>query len=147
MTDIDQTGPTEENWLLYDGECPFCSAYVKLVRLRENVGSISLLDARNGGVAYQEAVEAGFDLNEGMLLKLSGKYYHGKDSIHVLAMLSGKKNMFSRISGWVFRSERRAAALYPIMRFGRNIVIRILGRKRLRDESREPDYDSAPDNM
>ena len=26
------------NWLLYDGDCPFCSAYVSYVRLRETAG-------------------------------------------------------------------------------------------------------------
>ena len=132
MTEITENAPDAPNWLLYDGECPFCTAYVKLVRLRDNVGSISLINARDRDAAYQEAIAADFDLDEGMLLKLSGKYYHGKDCIHVLAMLSGETTLFSRFSGWVFRSQRRSAALYPVLRFGRNTVIRALGRKPLR---------------
>ena len=33
-------------YVVYDGECPFCSSYVKLLRLREAAGSIVLLNAR-----------------------------------------------------------------------------------------------------
>lgn len=121
------------NWLLYDGECPFCSAYVKMVRLRENAGSIQLVDARDDGPEYHQALEMGFDLDEGMLLKLSGQYYHGKDCIHALALLTRERDVFGRINSWVFRSQQRAAILYPILRAGRNLTLRMLGRNKLGD--------------
>jgi predicted DCC family thiol-disulfide oxidoreductase YuxK len=124
-------GAGEANWLLYDGECPFCSAYVRLVRLRENVGPFGLIDARNGGPEYDEALQAGFDLDEGMLLKLSGRYYHGKDCIHALALLGRKSDLFGRANGWIFRSERRSALLYPVLRAGRNLALRLLGRRKM----------------
>jgi predicted DCC family thiol-disulfide oxidoreductase YuxK len=125
-------GTTSANWLLYDGECPFCSAYVKMVRLRENVGPIRLIDARGDGPEYHEALQAGFDLDEGMLLKLSGQYYHGQDCIHALALLTRERDLFGRINGWVFRSPGRSAMLYPVLRSGRNLVLRVLGRKKLK---------------
>lgn len=120
-----------ENWLLYDGECPFCSAYVRMVRLRENAGPIRLIDARGDGPEYHEALQEGFDLDEGMLLKLFGQYYHGKDCIHALALLTRERDLFGRINAWVFRSPRRSAVLYPILRAGRNFALRLLGRKKL----------------
>lgn len=123
------------NWLLYDGECPFCSAYVKLVRLRENAGPIQLVDARNDGPEYHEALRQGFDLDEGMLLKLSGQYYHGKDCIHALALLTRERDLFGRINSWAFRSQRRSAVLYPILRAGRNLALQLLGRRKLGDRS------------
>ncbi len=124
-----------DNWLLYDGECPFCSAYVKMVRLQENAGPVPLVDARNDGPEYHEALREGFDLDEGMLLKLSGRYYHGKDCIHALALLTRKRDLFGQVNGWVFRSQRRSAVLYPILRAGRNFALRMLGRKKLRDKN------------
>lgn len=120
-----------ENWLLYDGECPFCSAYVKMVRLQENAGPIRLVDARSDGPEYHEALREGFDLDEGMLLKLSGQYYHGKDCIHALALLTRKRDLFGRINSWVFRSQTRSTLLYPILRAGRSLALRLLGRKKL----------------
>ena len=52
--------PTDQtdNWLLYDGECPFCSACVKLVRIRENVGKLRLVNARDGGAELEEVKAA-----------------------------------------------------------------------------------------
>ena len=38
-----------EAWLVYDGECPFCSTYVRLLRFRQSVGTVHLIDARDGG--------------------------------------------------------------------------------------------------
>lgn len=120
-----------DNWLLYDGECPFCSSYVKFVRLRETVGPLRLLNARDGGPEYDLAVRKGFDLDQGMLLHLSGRYYHGADCMNALAMLSGDSGLINRFNSWVFRSQARSTALYPVLRLGRNAVIRLLGRRKL----------------
>jgi predicted DCC family thiol-disulfide oxidoreductase YuxK len=125
------TSAQAQNWLLYDGECPFCSAYVRMVRLQENAGPVRLVDARGDGPEYHEAMQAGFDLDEGMLLKLSGQYYHGQECIHALALLTRERDLFGRINGWVFRSQRRSALLYPVLRAGRNLALRLLGRQKL----------------
>lgn len=120
------------NWLVYDGECPFCSRYVALLKIREAVGPLKLVDARAGGLEADEVVRAGLDLDEGMVLKLSGRLYHGDDAVHALAMLSEPTGVFNRFNGWVFRSRRRSALLYPIMRAGRNATLRFLGRRKLK---------------
>ena len=53
--------------LLYDGECPFCSAYVRMVTLRTAVGGVRLVDARVSDDSIVDKVTSrGFDLNEGM---------------------------------------------------------------------------------
>lgn len=126
------TGP--DNWLLYDGECPFCSRYVALVSIRKAVGSLRLVNARKGGPEFDEVIAEGLDLNEGMVLKLSGQLYHGHDSIHALSLLSAPTGPFSRFNGWVFRSKTRAAVLYPVLRASRNLTLRLLGRKPIRRE-------------
>jgi predicted DCC family thiol-disulfide oxidoreductase YuxK len=33
-----ETAPHSEAWIVYDGECPFCSNYVSLYRMREQLG-------------------------------------------------------------------------------------------------------------
>ncbi|MFT5932039.1 MAG: putative DCC family thiol-disulfide oxidoreductase YuxK, partial [Hyphomonas sp.] len=33
-------------FIVYDGDCPFCSEYVKLLRLRDAIGPVSLVNAR-----------------------------------------------------------------------------------------------------
>lgn len=116
---------------MYDGECPFCSRYVEFLRFRENAGPLRLIDARDGGPERDEVMAEGLDLDEGMVLKLAGRYYHGHDCIHALALLGARKGPLGKFNGWVFRSRRRAAILYPVLRAGRNMALRLLGRKKI----------------
>lgn len=123
-------------WLVYDGDCPFCSRYVTLVRLRKSLGQVALVNAREGGPLVDEIVKAGLDLDEGMVLKLGDRYLHGAECIHALALMSGPSNLFNRLNAAVFRSPRVARLLYPVLRAGRNATLRLLGRDRLADTHR-----------
>jgi len=124
---IGQAEESPEAYLVYDGDCPFCSAYVRYVRVRENV-QLRLINARDGGDLVDEIVEAGFDLDQGMVLKIGGRFYHGADCVHVLASLSSASNAFNRINARIFRSPVLAAALYPVLRSGRRVALALLGR-------------------
>ena len=119
------------NWLLYDGECPFCSRYVRHVRLRAAIGPITLANAREHAALVAEVRQLGFDVDSGMVLKLDGNYYHGADCIHALALLTTPSGWFNRLNSRVFRSATASKVLYPILRTGRNVTLRLLGRTRL----------------
>ena len=121
---------TETVYLVYDGECPFCSAYVNYVRVQKSIGTFKLIDAREGGSIVDDIIERGFDLDEGMVLVMNGQYYHGHDCINHLALLSTSSGVFNRINAFIFRSKTVSRLLYPILRFGRNLVLRMLGRKK-----------------
>jgi len=120
-----------DQWLLYDGECPFCSTYVKMVRMRDAVGPLPMINAREGGPALNEALAAGLDLDDGMVLKYDGRLYHGQDCVNRLALMSTPSGAFNRVNAWVFRSPMRSRLLYPVLRTGRNIVLRLLGRTKI----------------
>lgn len=66
-----------------------------------------------------------------MVLKLGGRYYHGADCIHALALLSSSSGLFNRINAKVFRSPQLSRVLYPVLRAGRNTVLRLLGRTKI----------------
>jgi predicted DCC family thiol-disulfide oxidoreductase YuxK len=123
-------------WIVYDGQCPFCSRYVQLVRLRETLGQVQLVDARKGGPQVEEVRKAGLDLDEGMVLKLDGRLYHGAECIHMLALLSTRSGWFNRVTAAVFRSHTTSRLLYPALRAGRNAVLRLLGRSKINQEER-----------
>jgi DCC1-like thiol-disulfide oxidoreductase len=118
-------------WIVYDGQCPFCSRYVQLLRLHESLGRGELVDARAGGPVVDEVVRAGLDLDDGMILKLGDTFYHGDDCIHRLALLSTPSSTFNRLNGLVFRSPTAARVLYPVLRAGRNAVLALLGRRKI----------------
>lgn len=105
--------------IVYDGDCPFCSRYVRLLRLREQF-DVELLDARR---APDQAQAYGLDLNEGMIADVDGEVHHGAEAVSLLARLSQRPGALS--------SRRLARALYPIMRLGRRVTLRLLGRKPL----------------
>ena len=115
--------------IVYDGECPFCTGYVRMLRLREAAGTVELIDARSDHPLVREIVRAGIDLDEGMVVKLGQRLYHGGDCLHVLALLSTRTGLFNRAMAALFRSATLSRALYPTLRAGRNAALRILGRK------------------
>jgi predicted DCC family thiol-disulfide oxidoreductase YuxK len=119
------------NYLIYDGECPFCSRYARLTRLREAVGGLRLINARDGGAEVDAAVRAGYRLDDGMLLHLGGQDHYGADCLNRLALLSSRSTVFNRLTHAAFRSPAVSRVAYPVLRAGRNLLLRILGRRRL----------------
>jgi len=119
------------NYLIYDGECPFCSRYVRLTRLRETIGSLRLVDARSGGGEVAAAIRAGYRLDDGMLLHLDGQDFYGADCLNRLALLSSRSTLFNRLTYVMFRSAWLSRVMYPVLRAGRNLILRLMGRRRL----------------
>jgi predicted DCC family thiol-disulfide oxidoreductase YuxK len=117
--------------LVYDGQCPFCSAYVRMVRLRRAFGELRLVDARSGDPVVAELRAAGLDLDRGMVLKVSGHLYAGDQCLHVLALMSTSSDLFNRITGSLFRSPHLARWAYPVLVAGRNATLFLLGRRKL----------------
>jgi predicted DCC family thiol-disulfide oxidoreductase YuxK len=105
--------------IIYDGDCPFCSSYVALLRLRGQY-DVRLVDARKEPVL---AAQYGLDLNEGMIVDLDGKVHHGARAV---SLLSGLSSSISPL-----RSERVVRAVYPLFRFGRNVALKVLGRRQI----------------
>jgi len=116
-------------YLIYDGDCPFCSRYARLTRLRETLGELQLINARDGGSQVDEALALGLRLDEGMVLQVNGSHYHGADCIHRLSLMSSRSGVFNRLTYAIFKSERLSRVLYPVLRAGRNIVLKIIGRE------------------
>jgi predicted DCC family thiol-disulfide oxidoreductase YuxK len=117
--------------VIYDGACPFCSSYVRLVRLREAVGPVRLTNAREGGPEVEAARRAGLDLDTGMALIYGGRFYHGAECLTLLSALSSASGPLNRALARAFRDPRRARLLYPLLRLGRNAALWILRRGRL----------------
>lgn len=120
-----------EIFLVYDKQCPACDFYCKLARIRESVGELVLLDARSGGPIVDEVTAAGLDIDQGMVLKMGDTLYYGADAIHALSLLSTRSGIFNRMSFWLFRSKRLSRLLYPVLRSGRNLLLKLLGKSKI----------------
>ncbi|HUI21163.1 MAG TPA: DCC1-like thiol-disulfide oxidoreductase family protein [Methylocella sp.] len=119
-------------WIVYDGECPFCSNYVALYRMRAQFGEVHLINARDDVPIVQEIRARGFDLDKGMVLKLGDDFYHGDKCMHMLALMSSESNTINRINKWIFSHQQRARILYPFLVAGRNFTLLLMGRRKIK---------------
>lgn len=123
-------------FIVYDGECPFCSQYVKLVKLREAIGPVSLINARDDHPAVRYLQAHGVDLNQEMALIMNGEHFTGPECMHRLALMSTDAGFFNALAARIFSNRRTAKALYPALRAGRNLTLRMLGRRPIEDRPR-----------
>jgi predicted DCC family thiol-disulfide oxidoreductase YuxK len=117
--------------LVYDKECPVCDAYCRIVRIRETVGDLKLIDARSKSDIMDEITAKGLDIDQGMVLKMDDRLYYGSDAIHALALVSSRSGIFNRFNYWIFRSKILSAWFYPILRYFRNLLLKILGKTKI----------------
>ncbi len=117
--------------IFYDGQCPFCARYVALLRLRQAVGPVGLVDLREDTAARDELEAAGMVLDQGMVIDLEGHRLHGADAVHALALLSSPSGLVNSLNARLFGSEWLTRLLYPLMRAGRNTTLLLLGRQPL----------------
>lgn len=118
--------------IVYDGECPFCTAYVRMTRLREAAGTVRLVDARSDDPqAVRMRGDPAVDLDRGMVVAMDGRLYHGAEAMHVLALMTTPTGPFNRLMRRVFASRRWSRIAYPPLVAGRNLTLRLLGRPRI----------------
>ena len=117
--------------LVYDGECPVCSAYCKAVALRRLDSGFQVVNARESHPIVREINQLGLDMDEGFVLKVDAEYYHGADAINRLALMTTSGGMFNRINYYIFRSRTLSRILYPVLRIGRNTLLLLLGKTKI----------------
>ena len=117
--------------LIYDKECPACNMYCQIVRIRESVGDLKIIDARKKSDVLDEITDRGLDIDQGMVLKMGGQLYFGSDAIHALALISSRSGIFNRFNYCMFKSKYISSWLYPMLRFCRNLLLKILGKTKI----------------
>lgn len=117
--------------VVYDKECPACDYYCNMVRIKESVGRLVLVDARDGGPIMDEITARGLDIDQGMVVKVGSELYYGSDAIHVLALMGTNRGFFNRLAYWSFRSKGVSRVLYPILRTYRNLLLKLLGKTKI----------------
>ena len=117
--------------IVYDKQCPACEYYCNLVQIRESVGRIVLVDARDGGPVMDEITAAGLDIDQGMVVKVGGELYYGPDAIHVLALMGTNKGFFNRLAYFCFRSKAASRVLYPALKACRNLLLKFLSKSKI----------------
>lgn len=125
----------DELALIYDRECPVCTAYSCSVGVDESqAAGVSRINARDAdNELVRQAKEAGLDLDDGMVVVHQGKLYHGADALNIMARLAPNRGFGNRLNKLLFGNPTVARLSYPILRAGRNSLLKLLGRKKIKD--------------
>jgi len=120
----------DTNFLLYDGDCPVCSAYVAMSRLRQLYPNLRVISARSERTLVVELRRKGFEINDGMVLSLDGTIYFGADAMRMIANLGRLSPSLWRRAALAFAGTAPwARPLYPWLNRGRQALLRMLSRR------------------
>lgn len=127
----------EDILLVYDKECPLCDNYCQMVRIKQSVGNLVLVNAREDSQIMKEITELDLDIDQGMVLKMGEQIYYGSDAIHALALISSRSGLFNRLCYWMFKSKSVSSILYPFCRSLRNLLLKLLKVKKINNLRKE----------
>jgi predicted DCC family thiol-disulfide oxidoreductase YuxK len=123
------TSEMDTDFLLYDGECPACSSYVAMARLRQLYPGLRILNARAEPDLVAELRGKGYEINEGMVLCLDGAIHFGADATRVIALLGqSSPSRWRRVALGLIGAAPWTARLYPWLNRGRMVLLRLLRR-------------------
>ncbi|MDN4501254.1 DUF4166 domain-containing protein [Alteromonadaceae bacterium BrNp21-10] len=112
-------------WFVYDGDCPICTRAAEALHIKQEFGSLSVLNAResNNDPLINEINRRGLDLDEGMVIYANDQFYHGKDALKFMAKYGEANNIFMLASKGLFWSDTLSRFIYPWMRGARNWLL------------------------
>jgi hypothetical protein len=94
-----------------------------MVKLRENVGAVTLVNAREKLECVEVLSRHGININNGMVVIWDNKIFYGADAMHLLAMLSADSGLFSMVNRLVFKNKGAAKTIYPALVAGRRMTL------------------------
>jgi len=113
--------------IVYDGQCPICQRVIVASRLKSRTDELELYDARTLTHSVIQGCDVSqLDFNEGFAVIVDGKLHHGAEGAYMLAMLTQSSGMLFRIFKWLSQSPTRSQLTYPVLRFGRSILLWLL---------------------
>jgi predicted DCC family thiol-disulfide oxidoreductase YuxK len=122
----------DTNFLLYDGDCPACSAYVAMARLRQLYPDLRILSARSEPALVAKLRRDGYEINEGMVLSLDGQIHFAAEATRMIAILGrASPSRWRRAALGFIGTAALARPLYPWLNRGRQLLLRMLGRRRI----------------
>ena len=119
----------DEPFLLYDGDCPFCSFYVTKSRFEARIGRpLRLIDGREAPGLVAQMRREGHDLETGMILAIDGLRLHGAEAMTALEGMSANAGGLAGLARRFASSPGRVRHAYPWLRRLRRLALLAKGR-------------------
>tara|TARA_B100001250_G_C19512422_1_gene662280 strand:+ start:204 stop:614 length:411 start_codon:yes stop_codon:yes gene_type:complete len=120
---------SDKTFFIYDGECPFCNHFAQLLELKSRLPSLEIIDGRENLEQLTELYRKGYDLNKGAILLNNGEIKHGADAINwICSEINDTNDLLLEILRIIFTSNKRTKILFPILIWGRRILITVKGK-------------------
>ena len=121
------------DFLLYDGECPFCSFYARKSEFKTPGGRpLTLIDANQAPELISKLRREGCEVEEGMVLVLDGRRYQGAEAMTALEAMASGTGWFGGLSRWFASNTARVRAFYPWFQRLRRAALWVKGRMGLK---------------
>ncbi len=115
--------------VIYDGECPFCASFVKMVRLRETFGEVRLVNARHSADPTVADVRQRYKLDDGFVVIFGGREYYGPEALEFISIATADNAPSRLLMRTPLFRGRLGRMVYPLMVKGRKLALRLMGRK------------------
>ena len=120
---------SDKTLFIYDGECPFCNHFAQLLELKSSLPSLQIIDGRQNLEQLTQLYNQGYDLNKGAILIKNGKIQHGPDAINcICSELKEPNDALLEMLRIIFSSNIRTKKLFPILLWGRRILLTLKGK-------------------
>jgi len=116
------------DYLLYDGDCPACSSYVAIARLRRLHPRLEIMDARHQPALVGELRRLGYEINDGMVVCLGGRIFFGAEATRMVAALGRSRSPWRTAVLALVGAAPWSRTLYPWLNRGRRLLLRLRGR-------------------
>lgn len=120
--------------IFYDGDCIYCQKYTELLKLRQNIGPVQLVNLRERADVAKLFSANRMDVDEGMAFLYGTSLHYGAEAVHVLATASEPDGLLNRLNRFVFRSQSLSRVLYPVLKLGRRATLILRGKKLIKND-------------
>ncbi len=105
-------------------------SYVRFARLREALGEVELVDAREAPDLVASYSARGYPIDEGMIVDTGEEIYFGGDAVYAINWLASPNPVMRWFGGRAFLKF-----IYPALRAVRNLTVRLLGHKPIQNSA------------
>ena len=126
--------PQKTVWLIYDGDCPICSATANGIQIQKAAGNLLLVNARNKHPILETIKNKGLNLDKGIVVINDQQFFHGAAAINFLALIGTSSNTFNKLNVILFRNKYLANTLYPVLCSIRNCILKLKGVSKINDD-------------
>lgn len=126
----------EDARVVFDGQCPFCRAYVASLDGNDN-SRLNKINARCAPALVEQLDARDIDVNAGIVLLKGETIYQGAEALSVLARQYAAPNWFASLHHRLLRYRLVSLMIYPLLRAVRNVYLRLYKRGAIRPTLRK----------